>query len=80
MSTLIIGMNDGGPDLGGGIRERSGASCAARCAADARCNAMTFILSQQTCWLKSSSGTRTETPDMVSAVKIQTARGANTVP
>ena len=52
-----------------GNREGSAAACAARCARDARCNAMTFIKDQQMCWLKRERGEAQPANGMVSAVK-----------
>jgi hypothetical protein len=44
--------------------------CSALCMSDDRCHAMTYIKSQQLCWLKHSpNGGSAQTPDMISAVK-----------
>lgn len=44
--------------------------CSNLCMNDDRCHAMTYIKSQQLCWLKSSSdGGSAQTSDMISAVK-----------
>ncbi len=52
-----------------GQRVASAAACAAICARDARCNAMTFITDQHICWLKQERGEPTNAPGMISAVK-----------
>jgi hypothetical protein len=47
----------------------SAAACAALCARDSRCTAMTFITKQNSCWLKQDRGEAEAAPGMVSAVK-----------
>lgn len=47
----------------------SAAECSALCAREAQCEAMTFIISQQLCWLKNTVPPTASSPDMISAVK-----------
>lgn len=47
----------------------SAAACAALCAGEPECRAMTFIISQQLCWLKNTVPATASSGDMVSAVK-----------
>lgn len=48
----------------------SAEDCSSLCMSDERCHAMTYIKSQQLCWLKhSADGGSAQTADMISAVK-----------
>jgi hypothetical protein len=49
----------------------SAAACSALCLQETQCAAMTFIISQQLCWLKDSVPATASSPDMISAVKIR---------
>ena len=57
---------------GGDIYDRPASSaeqCATLCANDDRCRAVTFIISQQRCWLKGSITSAQYSNDMISARK-----------
>ena len=57
---------------GGDLYDRPAASaeqCAQLCANDDRCRAVTFIISQQRCWIKGAINPTQQSPDMVSARK-----------
>jgi len=57
---------------GGDIYDRPASSaeqCATLCANDDRCRAVTFIISQQRCWLKGSINPAQYSNDMISARK-----------
>lgn len=43
--------------------------CAAQCVSDTSCAAVTFVKSQQKCWLKSRVGVSQYSTDMISSVK-----------
>jgi hypothetical protein len=47
----------------------SAEACSALCAQEAQCRAMTFIISQQRCWLKDTVPPTAESGDMISAAK-----------
>jgi hypothetical protein len=53
-----------------GRHASSAAVCSLDCQFNPRCRAMTFIKSQQTCWLKDSVPSTAASSDMVSAVKL----------
>ena len=49
----------------------SAEACATLCANEPQCRAMTFIISQQRCWLKNTVPATATSGDMISAVKEQ---------
>jgi hypothetical protein len=70
MTPLKTGENRAGQDFNNGETASSAAECSARCAADGRCKAMTFITQQNRCWLKSEIPAPSRgNDDMVSAIK-----------
>jgi hypothetical protein len=48
---------------------KSAQGCAAICASDQRCRAMTFVKSQHLCWIKNAVPASAPSSDMISAVK-----------
>lgn len=72
MSPLMTGTGYDGNDLDPTrwLALGSPQECAAACAANSACKAMTFVRSNKSCWLKSSSERKREVADEVSAVKV----------
>lgn len=56
-------------DAGGWVSLTSAEACSDLCYSRADCKAMTYVVSNKSCWLKYAAPTPTPNPDMISAVK-----------
>jgi hypothetical protein len=72
MGSLEIGTNRDGSDFDKFGRPAATAeACAEMCRVHDDCRAMTYVLSQTTCWLKKAVPNATSNSDMISSVKVR---------
>ena len=71
MGPLLPGWNLEHNDLdaGGWVALESAEACSDLCYSRADCKAMTYVVSNKSCWLKYAAPTPTPNPDTISAVK-----------
>ena len=70
MGQLLIQTNLQGNDFDAyGKPAENAELCAEMCRTDAQCDAMTYVISRKTCWLKSGIPPALSNPDMISSIK-----------